>query len=105
MTEQMMSDFDVGDGATVAINGDYYPYTVIAKVGRRIYVQADTPKCIKRASAYGADDAVFQFDRNPSGEVKIFSLRKNGRFRQVGWGQNEGFSLTKGRSYRKDPHF
>lgn len=102
---QSMNDFNIGDGVSYYINGDSYPGTVIDKKGQRIFVQSDTYHCVKKMSAYGADDAEFDYARNPEGDVSVWSLRKNARFRRVGSSNNSGFSLSLGRHYRQNPSF
>lgn len=104
MIIQTMDDFEVGDGASTYINGDMYPATVIAKKGKRITVQYDIYKCVKPSSVYGADDAVYEYTRNPDGPTRVFSLRKNGRFRQLGDSIWSGYGLTQGRYYKQNPH-
>lgn len=99
-----MDDFEVGDGASRSINGDSYPATVIAKRGQRIIIQQDRYTCTKPASAYGADDAEYEYKADPNGPITVWSLRKNGRFRQVGSDCHSGWSLSQGRLYRLNPH-
>lgn len=96
---------EVGMGATYGINGDAYPYTIVEVISDRlIVVQEDQARATKDSDYYGTQRHVYVPD--PNGKRLRISLRKNGRWIQVGqalrgWGT---FHIGKRRA-RTDPHF
>jgi hypothetical protein len=75
---------EIGSGATIVIGTDRDAATVIAvsKSGRKVTVQRDIAR---RTDSNGmSDQQHYEYARNPEGEVVTFSLRKNGRWWQVG---------------------
>lgn len=74
----------VGDGATISAYSDRYAGTIIAvsPSGKRITVQRDN---YRRIDSNGMSDAQsYEYERDPKGVTYQFSLRKNGRWVQVG---------------------
>lgn len=74
---------EVGMGATRLGWTDRHPYTVIeVKSPKRIVVQADDAKRIDKNGMSESQD--YEFNPNPEGETVEISLRKNGRWIEVG---------------------
>lgn len=95
---------EVGMGATFYINGDSYPYTVVAvnATGKTIKVQRDD------YHAVSGEWPVCEYEYTPNTEagIEVFTLRKDGRYHRKGCSANHYSGLTVGhRRYRQDPHF
>jgi hypothetical protein len=99
----------VGMPATIGSGSDCYPATVIEihhnsnmKVNK-IAVQWDNAKTV------GGEwpDLDYEYERNPDGRISYYSLRKNGRFKLVGWPlRSRGGTIGLGhRRYYQDPSF
>jgi len=94
----------VGDGATYSIGSDSYPMTIIevSKSGYKVTAQHDSAEMVE-GSEY-TNDAVYRYERNPSGSTLVFTNRKDGQYRAVGC-SNYG-RLTLGiRHKRRNPEF
>lgn len=94
----------IGVGATVSIGSDCYPATIIHVDARSISVQMD-----HATEAEGYDyyqNQVHDFAPNPKGEIKVFTLRRGGRYAELGSPVGRGYNLQIGerRQYR-DPDF
>lgn len=97
----MKHNFNVGDGVKYGINGDLYPATVIRVTDSTVIVQDDNYRCTKPMSAWGADDAEYEYTPNPNGRTRKFTVKKNGSVTEVG--TNYCF-LSHERRYRQNPH-
>jgi len=73
----------VGMGATRSSGSDSYPYTIIEIRGKRLVIQEDTAIRVEENAGYGAAQN-YVYLRNPNGSKLTVSLRKDGRYRQVG---------------------
>lgn len=96
--------FAVGDGATVCHWSDRWACTVIYvnANGTRITVQRDKAT---RTDDNGMSDAQsYEFSPDPDGTIRKFSLRKTGKFVQVGESPN-GTRLVPGRHEYYDYSF
>lgn len=90
----------VGQGATVLYWSDRHAGTIIevSKNKKRVVVQRDKAK---RVDANGMSDAqTYEFTPDPEGQTWVFSLRKNGRWAQVGETMSGGLRL--GIGYRSE---
>lgn len=96
--------FVIGDGVSHGHGGDSYPATVISTTPGGVTIQADQHHCVKKMSAYGADDAEFVYSRNREGPTYTFSVRKNGNLYPAGSNGRYG-ALGRGRYYRQNPSF
>lgn len=97
-------DFEIGDAVTVHYVSDSYPYTVIdvRRNGKEIEIQED--KSIRVGGTW--PEFSYEYERNPNGRTMVFTLRKNGRWRQKGDDmRHTGASLHRGRRYYRDPSF
>lgn len=93
----------VGMGATHNVGSDSYPYTIIevSANGQRIRVQEDTATRVDSNGMSESQDWIYE--RNPSGKVLEFSLRKFGIWREKG---EKHCSLSIGiRRMYQDPSF
>lgn len=100
-----MAQFQINDGASSHIGGDYRPFTVIevADSGKTVTVQSDMFTVVGDGPPVGTDPECI-FEANREGYVEIFTLRKNGRWVLKGAGLNDGYSLVEGRCWRMNPH-
>ena len=107
MSEAKKADIAVGMGATTGFNGDSYPYTVIAVLSpKKIVVQADDYKVLEKDAMYKEGSLECEFSRNPNGQTRTLTLRKNGRWVGAGEGMRAGFGWYIGeRAYSRNPHF
>ena len=73
----------VGMPATFLVGSDRYPATIVEvthnKDGRviKLGAQSDT--------SYRGEDGEWVYERNPKGDIRYYTLRKTGRFKQKGW--------------------
>ncbi len=76
----------VGMAATIGIGSDSYPATVIeVKTPRKIILQYDV--AMDRACNVHTPDQKYTYFPDPLGEIAVFSLRKDGKWRkQNGYG-------------------
>lgn len=97
----------VGMGATAGYGSDAYPYTIVAvsPSGTRISVQEDTAELVSAPGPIGSrEDYIYK--PNPEGQIKHYSLRKNGYWYPVGSDMHSGGGLAVGvRRYYQDPSF
>ena len=96
----------VGMPATEGVGSDSYPCTIIdvSRNGKKVKVQRNSFKGAPGSNYFTNQEWII--DPEPSGEVLVFSLRKNGRWILQGGAINCGCSLHLGhRSARQDPHF
>lgn len=74
---------EVGDGATEVMYTDRFPYTVIAvKDPKHITVQEDEAIRIDKRGMTDAQS--YEYHPNPEGRTCELSLRKNGKWIEVG---------------------
>jgi hypothetical protein len=75
---------EVGMGATICVGSDRYPATIIQVTsnGKRIVVQEDKATRIDNNGFSEQQEYIIQPDLN--GTIHIASLRKDGRYREVG---------------------
>ena len=101
-----MNTPQLGDGATLRVGSDCYPYTVIEFLnwrGTRILVQADIAD-----PAPGCDhftNQVYTYRRDPNGPTEIYTLRKNGRYHAAGASMKSSSLSIGARRYYQDPSF
>ncbi len=94
-----------GMGVTLGVGSDRYPWTVSAVLGlKRIVVQRDQ---YRRTDKNGMSESqTYEFTRDPDGSTRTLTLRKNGRWVEVGESMNGGGSWGVGhRDAYQDPHF
>lgn len=74
---------EVGTGVTYCVGTDRYPYTVVeVKSPRKLIVQRDS---WRRTDSNGlSEDQDYEFTPDPDGERRVITLRKNGRWYEVG---------------------
>jgi len=95
-------EFSVGDGVSVAYVSDHYPYTVVEASPKRIVIRED--RAIKRSGTWPHFNYYYQ--RNPHGREMVFTLRKNGVWRERGTDmRHTGARLYKGRRFYQDPSY
>lgn len=96
----------VGVGATLCWWSDRRAGTIISvsPSGKRIVVQEDT--AIRTDGNGVSSDQRYEYERNPKGVRREFSLRKNGRWVEVGSDLYDGVVCTIGvRRYYYDYSF
>lgn len=88
----------VGDGAHVSNGVDTHSVTIIdvSENGKRVIVQRDDVKPAEDAKPYSND---WEITPNPNNPTACFTLRKNGRFVQIGDSMNSWTVLLSGRYY------
>lgn len=94
MKDDLEALSEVGAGATVHVGSDSYPATVIAATHDQVTVQDDIADKVPGYDYYS--NQVFTYRRNPSGDVRVFSMRKNGRLRLVGKPMSDPHKLVLG---------
>ena len=112
MTAFEIGSFEIGSGATICYHSDRKAGTVIARTAKTITWQQDTATLISGQSDVSLGGFVGSFDNtqqykyepNPKGLIRKFSLRKSGRWVQVGDSET-GASLIPGRSEFFDRNF
>lgn len=74
----------LGMGATIHVGSDSYPATVIqvTRNGKRVVVQEDIATRIDNNGMSDSQD--YTYEPNPDGEIHVATLRKDGRYREVG---------------------
>ena len=95
----------VGDGATLVVGSDRYPYTVHKVKGSRVWVSADS--CSHNKKQWPEQDYDYTNDKQSLGEEfwTIFSLRKNGHLIRKG-DSGKGCALYVGkRQFYHDPSY
>jgi len=93
---------EVGMGATLSIGSDCYPATIIEtnKTKTKIIIQQDLQEIDEGYDYYS--NQVYKFIRNPDGEKRTFTLRKNGYWMEMNGRQI--LSIGHKRAYQ-DPSF
>lgn len=94
----------VGMGACYGIGSDCYPYTVVKILSPcRIQVQTDNYKPTeKHEGPFGKQD--YTYEPNPQGDIRTFTLRKNGRWYEMGSSMKYGCLTLNFRKAYFDPH-
>lgn len=86
----------VGDGATILGWTDRYPATVIevSADGKRIVIQEDNAKRIDNNGM--SESQQYEYSRNPNATKVVYTLRKDGRYVQLGRPMKGGGNLAIG---------
>lgn len=93
---------EVGDGVTMCFYTDRHACTVISRTAKTVTVQRDKAR---RVDENGMSDAQqYEYERDPHGATYVFSLRKNGTWRQRG-DSERGSRLVLGRREYYDYSF
>jgi phage gp46-like protein len=84
----------VGEGATISLWADSHPQTIIEVSSdlKTVTVQQDSAKVDPNAKPYANKWIV---EKDPQGQVQVFTLRKNGRYVRKGESLN-GQALSLG---------
>ena len=96
----------IGQPCTISIGSDAYPATVVMvnQTGKRIGVR----QCIAHPAEgfVRLTNEVYEYEENWKGNIELWSLRKDGRYRPMGSQGNSGYRLTLGhRILHQDPSF
>ena len=85
----------VGEGASIGMRADCYPYTIIEVSSdlKTVTVQEDSATPKPNSPAYSNEWII---ERNPQGQVQVFTLRKNGQYVRQGETMNGGQKLSIG---------
>jgi len=95
----------VGMGATQCVGSDRRAYTVVEIINdRKIVLQRDK---VKRIDSNGfSTEQKYSYEPNPNGHEVVVTLRKNGRWCEVGEAIDNGVQYVVGhRKEYDDPHF
>ena len=95
-----------GMGVTLGIGSDRYPATIVEvnEKKTRLVVRMDKYKPAPDYDYYS--NQKYEFEENENGTQCAFSLRKNGRWSEVGSSRNSGFYISfRGRDAYQDPGF
>lgn len=104
MTERKTPE--VGDGATLYVGSDRYPYTIVrvAKNLKRIWAKRDDFEPTDGHDYYGGQK--YTFLARPDRGAELFTLRKTGHYIKKGDALRWGSPLLIGkRDAYMDPHF
>lgn len=96
---------EIGMGATICVGSDRYAGTIVNvnKTGKTIHFQYDDSYVVF-GNIYSGD-VRYTYTRNPHASIVVFTLRKNGRYKEKGASMNSGRSLIVGiRDEYCDPH-
>jgi len=95
---------EVGMAATHGYGSDCYPYTVVEiRSPKTIVIQSDTATPAPGHDHFGTQS--YTYERNPKGEKRVFTQRKNGGWYEKGSPMGYGrLGLGSRRKYL-DPHF
>lgn len=97
---------EVGMGVTLPCGSDRYPGTIqkVVNGGRVLVITEDR---FQRMDKNGfSESQEYAFMPNPGGTQRVFSLRKNGKYVEVGSDLYTGSRCIVGhRSAYQDPHF
>ena len=102
IAKYLIGEIKIGDGATRVVGSDCYPYTVIEinKDKTRIKIQSDNYELAEGFDYYS--NQVYNYFSNPNGIIEELSLRKDGRWKEVGGSYTYGIGRRK---YYQDPSF
>jgi len=107
--EEVDEPVHVGDGVSYGIGGDAYPYTVrkISPSGKTVWCSRDDFKGDgNNTYAEATKSGTFTpRDEDRPDCWRVFTKRKDGRWRQKGDSIRSAGHLFAGRVYRQDPHF
>jgi hypothetical protein len=94
-----------GMGVTAGVGSDRYPYTIldVSPSGRQIRIQEDTAELISGDIFKNAQE--YHYTPNPNGRKITISLRKDGRWREVGSGRGASTYGIGHRDRYYDPSF
>jgi hypothetical protein len=96
---------NVGDGATLQVGSDRYPYTVIAVLTPKKIVLQEDNAIRTDDRGYYTESQQYRFERNERGETIVATLRSNGKWVSKGGRLTDpGFYLGERSAYR-DPSF
>lgn len=86
---------EVGMGATVLMFSDRHPATVVEVLSpKRIIIQGDNSR---RTDKNGMSESQqYEYSRNPNGEKREVTLRKNGRWIVAGESLKQGTAIRLG---------
>lgn len=99
----MTTNFQVGDRVSFSVGSDCYPATVVRKTPTTLVVQEDQFTADKANGHDYYGKQVWKFTRDPKGIEWKFTLRADGKYREVG--TKYGGALSRGWKARQDPHF
>jgi hypothetical protein len=91
--KEVQPKIEVGMGATICGWSDKHACTVI-KVeddGKRVTVQQD--KATRTDKNYMSECQEYTYEPDPQGSIYTFTIRKNGRFTQVGSAMGKGMHV------------
>ena len=107
VTSQTPNTPKVGDGATVLFWTDREAATVVAvsKNGKEVTTQDDTAIRTDMGGPF-TEDQSYNFEANPNGTLREWTLRKNGCWVAKGSGMKNGMRCRMGsRNKYRDPCF
>ena len=94
----------VGDGATQGVGSDRYPYTVIKIISPcRIVVQRD--HAVRTDKNGISESQTYEYFPNSNATEVVITLRRNGRWYQLGQSTKSGAFYIGQRSMYQDPSF
>ncbi|MDX1492956.1 MAG: hypothetical protein R3253_02700 [Longimicrobiales bacterium] len=95
----------VGDGATLVVGSDRYPYTVVeVKTQKRIVVQEDDAEWVG-PRRMPTESQTYQYTPNPENPKVEISLRKGGSWCRVGQRGSGSYFMVGSRRKYLDPSF
>lgn len=93
---------NVGDGATQHLWSDSHAYTVIEVRSKfQLVLQKDIARRVDKNGM--SDQQEYEYERDPQGHTLKVSLRRNGRWYEVGSPGGQG-STSYGIGYRREYH-
>ena len=77
----------VGMAATFIVGSDCYPGTIVAVTHNKDGIVTKLSAQYDSSSITGGDwpNYQYEYERNPKGDIRHYTLRKNGIFKQKGW--------------------
>jgi len=95
----------VGDGATLCVGSDCYPYTIIevSPDGNYVVVQEDNHTPTADCNYFGNQS--YTYSTNPRGGIREFTRRKDGRYHAIGQSMKSSSLSIGARRYYQDPSF
>lgn len=90
--EAGVNPWKIGDGATLCIGSDCYPFTVVDVTAKSVTLREDDYRCV---------DGKDIFQQNLGGKIEVARFTKNG------WrvGGKRGMPVGQGRRFYRDPSF